>query len=77
MTYKSFEESDSSSFWVTTGECSKLVRRSRSTLYRLRDEKILIPGKHYVRKNPKRPKSDLLWHFDEILKTLQGWGRGK
>ena len=55
-------DSGSASEWLDTPALCAELAISRSTLSRWRRRGLLIPGHHWVRKNPAAPHSDLLWH---------------
>jgi hypothetical protein len=53
---------DTTACWLETPAICSALGISRSTLGRWRRRGLLIPGHHWVRKNPAAPHSDLLWH---------------
>ncbi len=55
-------DSGSASEWLETPALCAELAISRSTLGRWRRRGLLIPGHHWVRKNPVAAHSDLLWH---------------
>lgn len=60
------EESD----WLDTPALCQALAISRSTLARWRARGLLRAGHHWVRKNPARPRSDLLWHCHRCFPLL-------
>ena len=59
--------------WIPTAQASLLLGISRKTLFRLKNQGILKPERHWARKNPSRRCSDLLWHIQRCQLAL---GRG-
>lgn len=55
-------ESSGYTDWLDTPALCSALAISRSTLGRWRRRGLLIAGRHWVRKNPACPRSDLLWH---------------
>ena len=43
---------------------------SRTTLMQLKRTEFLVQGRHWTRKNPKCPHSDLLWHTQRCEMAL-------
>lgn len=56
--------------WLTTAQASIQLGISRKTLFRLKQQGILKPERHWARKNPGRRCSDLLWHIHRCQLTL-------
>jgi hypothetical protein len=56
--------------WITTGEASAHLGISRKTLFRLKKRGILKQQRHWARKNPASPSSDLLWHVQRCEMAL-------
>ena len=56
--------------WLDTPALCQELAISRSTLGRWRRRGLLIPGHHWVRKNPAAPHSDLLWHHGRCSALL-------
>jgi hypothetical protein len=48
--------------WLETPTLCRSLSISRSTLGRWRRRELLRHGHHWVKKNPAKPRSDLLWH---------------
>ncbi len=48
--------------WLGTQAMADEVGVSRATLQRLMVDGFLLPGKHFQRVNPTKPKSKLLWN---------------
>lgn len=56
--------------WISTGEASAHLGISRKTLFRLKKGGILKQQRHWARKNPASPSSDLLWHVQRCEMAL-------
>jgi hypothetical protein len=56
--------------WISTGEASAHLGISRKTLFRLKKAGILKQQRHWARKNPASPCSDLLWHVQRCEMAL-------
>jgi hypothetical protein len=56
--------------WFSTGEASAHLGISRKTLFRLKKRGILKQQRHWARKNPASPSSDLLWHVQRCEMAL-------
>lgn len=56
--------------WISTGEASAHLGISRKTLFRLKKRGILKQQRHWARKNPTSPSSDLLWHVQRCEMAL-------
>ena len=58
--------------WVETPALCRSLSISRSTLGRWRRRELLRDGHHWVKKNPAKPRSDLLWHRQRCSALLMG-----
>ncbi|WP_222929767.1 hypothetical protein [Synechococcus sp. SYN20] len=56
--------------WVESRPLCEIVGFSYTTLHRLKGEGYWTEGRHYRRKNPTRPKSELLWNVDRVFLKL-------
>lgn len=56
--------------WIPTAQASVMLGISRKTLFRLKQQGILKPERHWARKNPARRSSDLLWHIQRCQLAL-------
>ena len=56
--------------WISTGEASAHLGISRKTLFRLKKREILKQQRHWARKNPASPSSDLLWQVQRCEMAL-------
>ncbi len=63
-------EPSSPADWLETPALCAALAISRSTLGRWRRRGLLIPGHHWVRKNPACPRSDILWHWGRCSALL-------
>jgi hypothetical protein len=57
--------------WLDTPALCVELGISRSTLGRWRRRGLLSAGRHWVRKNPRAPRSDLLWHLEHCRSLLR------
>ena len=56
--------------WVTTKVATELFRVSTSTLQRLRREGVLREGKEWTRLSPGKPKSSIIYNFQNSSSRL-------
>ena len=56
--------------WFNTNEIVAHLGFSRSKLYDMKKRGVLLKGRHWTRKDPSLPKSDLLWHVQRIEMAL-------
>jgi hypothetical protein len=56
--------------WIPTAEASVHLGISRKTLFRLKKQGTLKAERHWSRKNPAAPSSDLLWHIQRCAIAL-------
>ena len=56
--------------WKETKEMAQLMGISISTLLRMKQQRLLKERRHWIRKNPMAPRSDLLWHEQRVGMAL-------
>ena len=56
--------------WIPTTQASLRLGISTKTLFRLKQQGVLKRERHWTRKNPASPRSDLLWHIQRCELAL-------